>query len=237
MSATLQIPCRITKQPRVRRIAALAFCGALKSSSSIYALFFYVLLFCILFICSPFFCTPTLAAESVTTSPLTDSADADIPTPLLSPKAKAEPSIQKSSPPELQSTMNSAAQRYFKNLSNKSIAGSADAKDNDKADAAKVPNTATVVNKMGPIEIQKLDEIRVTDRVDPEDYVAPKLTPMLVFRAKLDAQRPMTPAEMTKFLLCSPSVKILCYVDPNQGLTAQDRNEERAKNPDSFIFR
>lgn len=50
--------------------------------------------------------------------------------------------------------------------------------------------------------ILKLEEIRVFGKVDPEDYVAPKQSPMLQFRATLDKQRPSTPAENAQFLLC-----------------------------------
>ena len=86
----------------------------------------------------------------------------------------------------------------------------------------------------GPAEIQTLEEIKVRDRLDPEDYVAPKTAPMLVFREKLDAQRPMTPQEITKLALCF--IK-LCAVDTSKELKIDERNEARAKDPPSFIFR
>ena len=86
----------------------------------------------------------------------------------------------------------------------------------------------------GPAEIQTLDEIKVRDRLDPEDYVAPKNPPMLAFRAKLDRQRPMTPQEITKLALCFIS---LCAIDTSKELKLDDRNEARAKDPPSFIFR
>lgn len=84
----------------------------------------------------------------------------------------------------------------------------------------------------GPGEIQQLEEIKVRDRLDPEDYVAPKPAPMLVFRARLDAQRPMTPWEI---------VKAICIICPNSaGFTEAsniaDRTQEIAKNPRSFAF-
>ncbi len=86
----------------------------------------------------------------------------------------------------------------------------------------------------GPAEIQTLEEIKVRDRLDPEDYVAPKTAPMLAFRAKLDRQRPMTPQEITKLALCFIA---LCAVDTSKELKLDDRNEARAKDPPSFIFR
>lgn len=86
----------------------------------------------------------------------------------------------------------------------------------------------------GPAEIQTLEEIKVRDRLDPEDYVAPKTAPMLAFRAKLDRQRPMTPQEITKLALCFIA---LCAIDTSKELKLDDRNEARAKDPPSFIFR
>jgi hypothetical protein len=50
--------------------------------------------------------------------------------------------------------------------------------------------------------ILKLEEIRVFGKVDPEDYVRPKVAPMLQFRATLDGQRPKTPAENMQLLMC-----------------------------------
>ena len=79
--------------------------------------------------------------------------------------------------------------------------------------------------------IQKLEEIRVLDQVAPEDYVAPKLPPMLAFRARLDRQRPMTPQEVTQAALCFIG---LCKIDTSRELRIDDRNEARAKNPPSF---
>ncbi len=43
--------------------------------------------------------------------------------------------------------------------------------------------------------IQRLDEIRVLGNAEPEDYVALRPSPMLAFRAMLDAERPLTIAE------------------------------------------
>ena len=82
--------------------------------------------------------------------------------------------------------------------------------------------------------IQKLEEIRILDRIEPEDYVAPKPPPMLAFRAKLDQLRPVTPKEITLGAICFISGGQLCYVDPNVELRIDDRNEARAKNPPSF---
>ncbi len=59
-----------------------------------------------------------------------------------------------------------------------------------KADAAKLKPHLT------------LDEIRIYDIREPEDFTRAKKAPMLVFRAKLDGQRPETPAETTRRYLC-----------------------------------
>lgn len=46
-----------------------------------------------------------------------------------------------------------------------------------------------------------LEEIQVIGKFDPADYIAPKASPMLVFRATLDQQRPMTPKEVSQLVL------------------------------------
>lgn len=66
----------------------------------------------------------------------------------------------------------------------------------DKEPAAlKLPNNPRIASSIVNENIQRLDEIRVLGNAEPEDYVAPKPPPMLVFRAMLDAQRPRTLAE------------------------------------------
>ncbi len=80
-----------------------------------------------------------------------------------------------------------------------------------------------------------LEAITVYGSVAPEDYTAPKPSPMMVFRATLDKQRPSTPKEITLGLLC---VIGLCAVDTSRELDAADRAEAKAKAvPDRFDYR
>ncbi len=98
-----------------------------------------------------------------------------------------------------------------------------------RADALKTPaSIAEASTRPAAENLQKLDEIRVFGRVDPEDYVAPKRPPMLVFRATLDAQRPATPAEIACGLM---AIVGLCWhydrdgaiLGPDPAARAEDR--------------
>jgi hypothetical protein len=75
--------------------------------------------------------------------------------------------------------------------------------------------------------VQLMDEIRVFSSGEPEDYVAPKPPPMLVFRAQLDKQRPMTPKEITQIGLC---VIGLCGVYGPDGIPVEVSASDRAEN-------
>ena len=131
---------------------------------------------------------------------------------------------QQTTPTLADNALDSKARTYIKNLPKKSelastrATGAADPEDKKQA----------VKNIDG---IPRLEEIRVVDTIAPEDYVAPKTAPMLVFRAALDRQRPRTPKEITQAALCFIG---LCAIDTSRELSIADRNEARAKNPPSF---
>ena len=122
------------------------------------------------------------------------------------------------------SALDSKAQTYIKNLPKKS--GLASARATEAADPEDKKQAVKNING-----ISRLEEIRVVDAIAPEDYVAPKIAPMMVFRAKLDRQRPRTPQEITQAALCFIG---LCKIDTSRELSIADRNEARAKNPPSF---
>lgn len=71
-----------------------------------------------------------------------------------------------------------------------------------RSEALTAPSKTNAEKRPAAENIQRLEEIRVFGKVDPEDYVAPKPPPMLVFRANLEKQRPMTPKEITQLGLC-----------------------------------
>lgn len=76
-----------------------------------------------------------------------------------------------------------------------------------KADAAKLKPHLT------------LDEIRIYGQREPEDFTRPKRAPMLVFRDRLDRERPETPAESTS--------RYLCYIGLCGGIPNEVGVEER----------
>ena len=80
-------------------------------------------------------------------------------------------------------------------------------------------------------DVQKIESITVY--ADSEDFVAPKPPPMLVFRATLDKQRPKTPEEITRGILCAIG---LCAIDTSKERSIADRNEARARSPPSAVY-
>jgi hypothetical protein len=97
----------------------------------------------------------------------------------------------------------SHARQHFKTLSKDALkAAAVEARKEVRDEALKAPPKANAEKRPAAENIQRLEEIRIFDKVDPEDYVAPKTAPMLVFRATLDKQRPMTPKEITQLGLC-----------------------------------
>ena len=75
--------------------------------------------------------------------------------------------------------------------------------------------------------IQRLEEIRVYGAIEPEDYVTPKRPPMLEFRARLERQRPRTPEEIVKGVLCTIG---LCAGLPPE-VAPEQRTEARTRQP------
>jgi hypothetical protein len=97
-----------------------------------------------------------------------------------------------------------------------------------RAESLKLPTNQRAPKRPAAENIQMLEEIRVFANGDPEDYVAPKPPPMLVFRATLDKQRPMTPKDMTQLGLCFIG---LCGIYGPDGIPTEasimDRAEDR----------
>jgi hypothetical protein len=88
-----------------------------------------------------------------------------------------------------------------------------------------VPNAAPRVGPQNPGGgVQVLEEIVVTGKFDPADFTARKTAPMLVFRASLDGQRPMTPKEISNSVLCFIG---LCPLLNANGLPIADTTPEQ----------
>ncbi len=128
-------------------------------------------------------------------------------------------------PPIADNALDSKAQTYVRRLPKKSALPISTETTNLNS------STSSAYSQANSGGVQRLEEIRVVDAVAPEDYVAPKTSPMLVFRASLNRQRPMTPKEITQTALCFIG---LCQIDTSRELSVADRNEFRAKDPPSF---
>ncbi len=122
-----------------------------------------------------------------------------------------------------------AARQQFKTLSKATLKEvERESKKEIRAESLKLPYNPNAPKRPAAENVQRLEEIRVFANGDPEDYVAPKPAPMLVFRAQLDKQRPMTPKEMVQLPLCFIG---LCGIYKPDGspfeLSAVDRAEDR----------
>jgi hypothetical protein len=69
-----------------------------------------------------------------------------------------------------------------------------------------------------------MDEIRVYGQVEPEDFVRRKQGAMAPLRARLENDRPMTPADKVKLALCFVG---LCGVYGPDGLPREPSLDER----------
>jgi hypothetical protein len=131
---------------------------------------------------SPFAATPSAAAEN--DKQVTAEATKEEVRPATNaPADTAVPPIANAGNVEIQSR----AQEFIKKVPKDFLL-------NSKASprvSAKNPGGGTIM----------LEEIQVFGKFDPADYVAPKPAPMLVFRASLDQQRPMTPKEVSQTIL------------------------------------
>lgn len=80
--------------------------------------------------------------------------------------------------------------------------------------------------KIHPDLITRLEEIRVYGRNEPEDFVGPKMSPMLQFRARLERDVRLTPAQKVQAALCLIG---LCANYGPEGIPLGDSPERRAE--------
>lgn len=123
----------------------------------------------------------------------------------------------------------STARQQFKTLSNAALKEiERESKNEIRAESLKLPYNANAPKRPAAENVQRLEEIRVFANGDPEDYAAQKAAPMLVFRAQLDKQRPMSAKEITQLGMC---IIGLCGIYKPDGspyeLSAVDRAEDR----------
>ena len=79
--------------------------------------------------------------------------------------------------------------------------------------------------KSHPDLITRLEEIHVYGRNEPEDYVGPKKSPMMQFRARLEKDVRLTPAKKAQVALCLIG---LCSFYGPDGIPEGDSPEVRA---------
>ena len=80
--------------------------------------------------------------------------------------------------------------------------------------------------KIHPDLITRLEEIRVYGRNEPEDFVGPKLSPLMQFRARLENDVPLSPAKKAQRALCFIG---LCSIYGPEGIPLGDSPERRAE--------
>ncbi len=80
--------------------------------------------------------------------------------------------------------------------------------------------------KIHPDLITRLEEIRVYGRNEPEDFVGPKMSPMMQFRARLERDVRWSPAQKVQAALCLIG---LCANYGPEGIPLGDSPERRAE--------
>jgi hypothetical protein len=121
-----------------------------------------------------------------------------------------------------------ASRQQFKILSKAALKEvERDAKKEIRAESLKLPANPNAPKRPAAENFQRLEEIRVFGNVEPEDYVAPKPAPMLVFRATLDKQRPMTAKEITQLGMCFIG---LCNMYGPDGIPSETSAIDRAED-------
>lgn len=94
-----------------------------------------------------------------------------------------------------------------------------------KPDAQPQPLRIPQAEIAHPDLVTRLEEIRVYGRNEPEDYVGPRLSPMLQFRARLERDVRLSPARKVQTSLCFIG---LCGIYGPEGIPLGDSPEARA---------
>ena len=92
-------------------------------------------------------------------------------------------------------------------------------------ESAARPLRVADAEKIHPDLVARLEEIRVYGRNEPEDYVGPKKSPMMQFRARLEKDVRLTPAKKMQLALCLIG---LCSIYGPDGIPEGDSPEARA---------
>ena len=100
------------------------------------------------------------------------------------------------------------------------------ASDNGKREPGSRLQRMPEAEKTHPDLLTRLEEIRVYGRNEPEDFVGPKKSPMMQFRARLEKDVPLSPAKKVQFALCLIG---LCANYGPEGIPLGDSPERRAE--------
>lgn len=131
----------------------------------------------------------------------------------LSMSAEAETTSNTSAPPLPVAAFDSPAQAAARKLIHKTSNGAP-------------PKRPAVGAKVHPDLVIRLEEILVYGRNEPEDYVGPKFSPLMQFRARLENDVPLSPAKKAQRVLCFIG---LCSSYGPEGIPLGDSPERRAE--------
>jgi hypothetical protein len=92
-------------------------------------------------------------------------------------------------------------------------------------DAPSPPMRVAAAEVSHPDLITRLEEIRVYGRNEPEDFVGPKKSPLMQFRARMEKDVPLSPAKKAQLALC---IIGLCSIYGPDGIPLGDSPEVRA---------
>ena len=99
------------------------------------------------------------------------------------------------------------------------------ASNNGKREPASRLQRIPEAEKTHPDLLTRLEEMRVYGRNEPEDFVGPKKSPMMQFRARLERDVPLSPAKKVQRVLCFVG---LCSNYGPEGIPLGDSPEVRA---------
>lgn len=89
------------------------------------------------------------------------------------------------------------------------------------------PPRVAGAEKNHPDLVTRLDEIRVYGRNEPEDYVGPKVSPLMQFRGRLEREVTLSPAKKVQLAFCLIG---LCGIYGPEGIPLGDSPERRAED-------
>ena len=87
------------------------------------------------------------------------------------------------------------------------------------------PLRVAAAEKVHPDLVTRLEEIRVYGRNEPEDFVGPRKSPLMQFRARMEGEVTLSPVKKAQLVLCAIG---LCGIYGPEGIPLGDSPEVRA---------